>query len=298
MVSFINDATIDRVKDDGNIVDIISSYVQLNKSGANYVGLCPFHNEKTPSFTVSQSKQFFHCFGCGESGDSIAFIMKIENLDFIDATKLLADRLAIPIEEKKVDNQRTRERERAYEINKTAARFFYKNLINNPQALKYLEKRQIDPRTIRRFGLGFAPDTWDSLYNYLVDKKYKSEEIEKIGLIGKKSGNNGYYDRFRNRIIFPIINTRGNIIGFGGRILDDSMPKYLNSKESIVFHKRNNLFGLNLVHKYSNREKILLVEGYMDVIALFAKGMNFTVASLGTALTNEQVKLLSRYGNN
>jgi len=298
MVSFINDATIDRVKDDGNIVDIISSYVQLNKSGANYVGLCPFHNEKTPSFTVSQSKQFFHCFGCGESGDSIAFIMKIENLDFIDATKLLADRLAIPIEEKKVDNQRTRERERAYEINKTAARFFYKNLINNPQALKYLEKRQIDPRTIRRFGLGFAPDTWDSLYNYLVDKKYKSEEIEKIGLIGKKSGNNGYYDRFRNRIIFPIINTRGNIIGFGGRILDDSMPKYLNSKESIVFHKRNNLFGLNLVHKHSNREKILLVEGYMDVIALFAKGMNFTVASLGTALTNEQVKLLRRYGNN
>src|SRR5699024_9251792 len=132
----------------------------------------------------------------------------------------------------------------------------------------------------------------------LVDKKYKSEEIEKIGLIGKKSGNNGYYDRFRNRIIFPIINTRGNIIGFGGRILDDSMPKYLNSKESIVFHKRNNLFGLNLVHKHSNREKILLVEGYMDVIALFAKGMNFTVASLGTALTNEQVKLLRRYGNN
>ena len=296
MANYISDEIIERVKDSSDIVDIISSYIHLKKAGSNFVGLCPFHSEKTPSFSVSESKQFFHCFGCGEGGDSITFIMKKENLDFIDAVKFLANKYNIEIEEKEVDDEQIEEKKRLYDINIEAARFFYNNLLKNEKALEYLKNRQIDNKTIKRFGLGYSLDSWDSLFDYLTNKGFKSEEIEKNGLIGSKSGNNGYYDKFRARIIFPIIDTRSRVIGFGGRVLDDSLPKYLNSKDSIIFNKGNYLYGLNLVNKYSDKKRILLVEGYMDVISLFASGVNYAVASLGTALSERQAKLLKRYG--
>ncbi|MGO1470450.1 MAG: DNA primase, partial [Tissierella sp.] len=279
-----------------DIVDTVSEYINLNKSGANLVGLCPFHNEKTPSFTVSSSKQFFHCFGCGESGDSITFIMKKENLDFKEAVKFLADKLNIELDGKEIDAKEIEERKTLYDINREAGRFFHQILLENKFALEYLNKREIGYNDIKRFGLGFIPDKWELLYKYLISKGYKEEEIEKVGLINKRKSSNGYYDRFRNRIIFPIINRRNKVIGFGGRVIDDSMPKYLNSKESLIFNKGNNLYGLNLVKKYSDKKRIILVEGYMDVIALFSKGINYAVASLGTALTASQAKLLKRYG--
>lgn len=296
MTVFINDDVIDRVKEASDIVEIVSSYISLKKSGSNLVGLCPFHNEKTPSFTVSESKQYFHCFGCGEGGDSITFIMKKENLDFLDAIKFLADKYNIELEENTSNDKLFEQKERLFDINKEAARYFFNNMMNNKTSLKYLANRQIDNKTMRQFGLGYALDSWDSLYGYLTNKGFGSEEIEKIGLIGRKSGNNGYYDKYRDRIIFPIIDTKSRVVGFGGRVLNDSLPKYLNSKDSIIFNKGNHLYGLNLVNKYSDRKKILLVEGYMDVIALFSRGINFAVASLGTALSERQAKLLKRYG--
>ncbi|MEW8972652.1 MAG: DNA primase [Tissierellaceae bacterium] len=296
MASYISDETIEKVKDRCDILEIVSDYVPLKKSGANYLGLCPFHNEKTPSFTVSDTRQFYHCFGCGEGGDSISFIMKKENMDFVEAVKFLANKYGIEIKEGQVKDRYTDEKERLYKINREAARFFYKNLISNSRALEYLRRRQIGPKVIQRFGLGYSPNSWDSIYKYLNNIGYKDEEIEKIGLIAKRNGNNGYYDRFRNRIIFPIIDTNSRVIGFGGRVMDQTMPKYLNSKESIIFNKGEHLYGLNLVSKHSNRQRILLVEGYMDVISLHSKGINYAVASLGTSLTQRQSKLLKRYG--
>ncbi|NLK43279.1 MAG: DNA primase [Tissierellia bacterium] len=299
MTLYINDEIIEKVRDASDIVDIISGYIPLKKSGSNYVGLCPFHNEKTPSFTVSDTKEFFHCFGCGEGGDVIAFIMKRENLSFPEAVKFLADKAGIIIEERKPkDNKYLEEKNRGYEINKVAARFFYDNLTKNKVALEYLYKRKISSKVIRQFGLGYALDNWSALFNYLKSKGYKEEEISKVGLIRKKSTNDVYYDIFRNRIIFPIIDVRGRVIGFGGRVLDNSMPKYLNSQETYIFSKGNNLYGLNLLSKLSDRKRIIIVEGYMDVISLFNHGINYAVASLGTALTEQQGKLLKRYGQN
>ncbi|WP_353096065.1 DNA primase [Tissierella praeacuta] len=299
MTGYINDETIEKIRDAADIVDIISDYIPLKKSGGNYVGLCPFHNEKTPSFTVSDTKQFFHCFGCGEGGDALAFIMKKENLSFPEAVEVLANKLGITIEEQKPkDDKLYREREKAYEINKETARFFFDNLIKNQDSLSYLYKRKINNKIIRQFGLGYSLNKWNSLYKYLEYNGYKDEEIEKLGLIGRKTGKDKYYDKFRNRIMFPIIDTKGRIVGFGGRVLDNSMPKYLNSQETFIFNKGNHLYGLNLVNKFSDRKRIVLVEGYMDVISLFSKGINYAVASLGTALTERQAKLLKRYGEN
>lgn len=292
----INDELLEKIKDNSDIVNIISDYVSLKKSGSNYIGLCPFHNEKTPSFTVSESKQLFHCFGCGEGGDVLTFIMKKENLDFIDAVQLLADKLGIDVEQNNVNEKVNKERLKTFEINKKAARYFFNNLMKNKYALSYLAKRKISVKAIRQFGLGFSLDSWDSLYNYLKGDSYSDEEIEKTGLIIKSNKNNSYYDRFRNRIIFPIIDTKGNILGFGGRVLDNTMPKYLNSPDTVVFNKGNHLYGLNLLNRYSNRKRILLVEGYMDVISLFSRGINYSVASLGTAFTERQSKLIKRYG--
>lgn len=296
MAVYINDDTIEKVKESIDIVNLISDYLPLKKSGTNYVGLCPFHSEKTPSFTVNQSKDFFHCFGCGEGGDGVTFIMKKENLDFPEAIKFLADKYGISIEETPIDNKRLEEKNRAYEINRDAARFFHDNLTKNPKALDYLKRRKISPKVIRQYGLGFAEDSWGKLYDFLKLKDYSDEELEKLGLIGKRTGNKGYYDKFRNRIIFPIIDTKSRVVGFGGRVLDHTMPKYLNSQDTIVFNKGNHLYGLNLLNKFSSRKKILLVEGYMDVISLFSSGINYSVASLGTALTSRQSKLLKRYG--
>ncbi len=297
MAFYIDDESVERVKEAADIVSLISEYIPLNKSGANYLGLCPFHSEKTPSFTVSESKQIFHCFGCGQGGDSIGFIMKRENLSFPESVKFLADKYNIQIDETKIDEEKTNRRERAYEINKEAARYFFNNLSNHKGALDYLNKRNIDVKRIRVFGLGYAKDSWNGLNDHLLAKGYREEELEELGLTAKKAKSNGYYDRFRNRIMFPIIDTKGRIIGFGGRVMDDSMPKYLNSKETIVFSKGDNLYGLNLVSKEKNTDKIILVEGYLDVISLFRQGLNYGVASLGTAFTDKQAKLLKRYGN-
>ena len=292
----IDDEIIEKINDDINIVNIISEYVQLKKTGANYVGLCPFHNEKTPSFTVSESKNIFHCFGCGESGNAIKFIMKKENLDFASAIVFLGEKLGIEIQEGfKPDQKTIDEKTKTYEINKEAAKYFYNNLKLSKQALGYLNRRKLSIKVLNQFGLGFAIDSWESLYNFLKNK-YSDEEIFRAGLINKRN-DGGYYDKFRNRVIFPIIDTKSKIIGFGGRVLDESMPKYLNSPDTNVFSKGNHLYGLNLLNKFSNRKRIILVEGYMDVISLYNNGINYSVASLGTALTSRQAQLIKRYGD-
>ncbi len=299
MTFYITEEIIEKVREASDIVDIISEYIPLKRSGSNFVGLCPFHHEKTPSFTVSQTKEFFHCFGCGEGGDVITFIMKRENLSFPEAVRFLADKAGIPLEERKdIDNKYLEEKNKGYVINKIAARFFYSNLTKNKIPLEYLHRRKISNKVIKQFGLGYALDDWTALYKHLKSLGYKDEEILKVGLIAKRSNADGYYDIFRNRIIFPIIDVRGRVIAFGGRVMDDSMPKYLNSQETYIFSKGNNLFGLNLVSKLSDRKRIILVEGYMDVISMFNHGINYAVASLGTALTEQQGKLLKRYGQN
>lgn len=297
MSNGINDDIIEKVHDSSDLVSIVSEYLPLKQTGSNYLGLCPFHNEKTPSFSVSEPKQFFKCFGCGEGGDVISFIMKMENLSFVESVKFLANKYGIPLDENKnVDKKLESQKDKIYKINKETARFYYKNLVEAEKPLKYLKDRKISRQVLNQFGLGYSIDSWNNVYGYLKNKGYKEEDIEKAGIIGRRKDNKGYYDKFRNRIMFPIIDTRGRIIGFGGRVLDDSMPKYLNSQDTPVFAKGNNLYGLNLVKQHSNRERIILVEGYMDVIALSNHGINYSVASLGTAFTQNQAKLLKRYG--
>ena len=291
----INDELIEKIHDNSNLVDIVSRYIHLKKTGSNYVGLCPFHSEKTPSFTVSESKQLFHCFGCGEGGDLITFIMKMEGLSFVEAVKHLADLQGIPLDDNNIDYKLKLEKDILYSINKEAAKFYYYNLNNSKGPLSYLKNRNIDREIINQFGLGYAPDSWDSIKKYLKQKGYKEEDIEKAGLVGRRKDNTGYYDKFRNRIMFPIIDIKGRIIGFGGRVLDNSMPKYLNSKDTLVFSKGYNLYGLNFIKRYSKDRRLILVEGYMDVISLFKSGINYAVASLGTAFTHDQAKLLKRY---
>lgn len=296
-MSYRNDEVVEKIKDTVDIVDFISSYLKLDKSGANYVGLCPFHSEKTPSFTISENKKIFHCFGCGVGGDVLEFAMKKENLSFPEAINFLGDRYGIEVREQSPEDiKRQEKRNRSYEINREAAKFFLNNLLENKPALKYLNDRGINNKVIRSFGLGYALDGWEYLNEFLTEKGYESKELEELGLVGERSNGNGFYDKFRNRIIFPIIDTRSRVIGFGGRVLDDSMPKYLNSQETLVFNKGTHLYGLNNLAKSSDREKLILVEGYMDVISLYNNGIDFSVASLGTALTPSQVKLLKRYG--
>lgn len=293
----IDENVIDEIKESINILDIVSDYVKLERSGSNYVGLCPFHSEKSPSFTVSPDKSFYHCFGCKASGDGINFIMEMENLNFPETIKLLADRLNIKLQTRtKEDQLKNEKRDRGYEINREAALFFLNNLENNTFTQNYLEKRGIDKKLSRQFGLGYALDSWDGLKNHFLEKGYEEKELEELGLLGFSEKNQSYYDRFRNRLIFPIIDNRARVLGFGGRVMDESMPKYLNSKETITFHKSNILYGLNMVDKFSDKKNIILVEGYMDVIALFNNGIYSSVASLGTALTERQGQLLSRYG--
>lgn len=297
MSNGINDDIIEKVHDSSDLVSIVSEYLPLKQTGSNYLGLCPFHNEKTPSFSVSRPKQFFKCFGCGEGGDVITFIMKMENLSFVESVKFLADKYGIPLDEnRKVDKKLESQKDRIYKINKETARYYYKNLIEAEKPLKYLKDRKISRQVLNQFGLGYSIDSWNNVNDYLKGKGYKEEDIEKAGIIGRRKDKKGYYDKFRNRIMFPIIDTRGRIIGFGGRVLDESMPKYLNSQDTPVFSKGYNLYGLNLLRQHSNRERIILVEGYMDVIALFNYGINYSVASLGTAFTQNQAKLLKRYG--
>ncbi|QEK12344.1 DNA primase [Crassaminicella thermophila] len=297
-----NEELIEKIKTQNDIVDIISKYVQLKKSGHNYKGLCPFHNEKTPSFMVSNEKQLYHCFGCGESGDVINFVMKIENLDFIDAVRLMAEWVGINYDEistSKQENEEIYRKNKLYGINREAALFYYRNLLKKENnGLKYLLKRGLTIQTIKKFGLGYAKDHWESLNSYLLSKGYDQKLIYRAGLVSERKNKDGYYDRFRNRVMFPIINTTGKVIGFGGRIIGDNNPKYINSPETPIFNKGNNLFGLNLAkNEVSNKKQIIVVEGYMDVISLYQNGIKNVTASLGTALTKNQANLLKRYAD-
>ena len=291
----IDDRFIDELTARCDIVDIVSRYVALKKSGNNYFGLCPFHNEKTASFSVAPDKQIFHCFGCGAGGGPIRFIMNIEGLDFPDAVRFLAKQYNMEVPESGENPRRRQERKRVLAALKDAARFFYAQLHSpvGAQALQYFQQRRLSRRTMGNFGLGYAPDSFHALLDAMTEKGYTKEELEAAGLIAR-SQNGTYYDKFRNRVMFPIIDVRGDVIGFGGRVMDDSKPKYLNSPETMVFNKRRNLFAMNLAKK-TKSEYFLLAEGYMDVIALHQAGFDSAVASLGTALTDEQARLLTRY---
>ncbi|NLM04272.1 MAG: DNA primase [Clostridiales bacterium] len=301
MEKYFPEYLIAEIKDKNDIVDVISQYIELKLAGTSHKGLCPFHNEKTPSFMVNRERQFFKCFGCGESGDVIGFIMKKESLDFIEAIKVLADRANIHIKERSdlssKEYREKKEKEKKYfEINKKAGRYFYENLIQRPNiALNYLIKRGLNTKTIKTFGLGYAHNSWNDLLNYFAEKGYTENDLLESGLIVETKQKNGFYDRFRNRIIFPIFDIKGNVLGFGGRVLDESMPKYLNSPETIFFKKSEILYGLNLARKNPNNRQVILVEGYMDVISLYQEGFTNVVATLGTALTKQHGILLKRY---
>ncbi len=301
MSNLYSEEVIEEVRTRNDIVDVVSGYVLLKKAGTSYKGKCPFHTEKTPSFSVSPEKQIYHCFGCGAGGNVISFIMNIENLGFIDALKLLADRGGIILPDRNKDlsleNAHYKNKATQYSIHRDAARYFYNNLKSNEKVLNYLNSRGITNNTIVKFGLGYALDDWEGLYLYLLNKNYSRDDISKSGLvIAKKAKDDDYYDRFRNRLIFPVFNLTNKIIGFGGRVLDREMPKYINSPETIIFSKGNNLYGLNTAKNNIKDGQIIIAEGYMDVISLYEYGLKNVVASLGTALTREQGKLLSRYG--
>ena len=292
---FISDEKKNEILENSDIVAIIGDYVDLKKSGNSYKGLCPFHNEKTPSFTVDDRKQLFHCFGCGEGGDVVSFIMHKEGLSYIDSMKYLAKKAGIKLDDTK-SSKENKILNRYYDINKDIMMYFYKNLLTDKACQIYLKNRGFRSNIVNTFMLGFAKNSWDDLLNYVKNKDYLLDDIENLGLI-KKSQNGKYYDKYRNRLIFPIINHYGKVIGFGGRSIDSTMPKYLNSPESQVFKKRYNLYGLNIFKKQSNKD-IILVEGYMDVIGLNNQGIDQAVASLGTSLTSDQAKLLKRYAKN
>lgn len=288
---------LQELADRNPIEDVVGEYVALTKrSGQNLFGLCPFHSEKTPSFSVSPSKQIYHCFGCGKGGSVINFIMEIENLSFPEAVEFLARRAGMKVPEQNTDPGRPK-RERMYALNRDAARFFYEQLSTpaGAAAVAYMLRRGITPATARRFGLGCAPDTWESLTSAMKQKGYTERELYDAGLV-RRGKNGGVYDAFRNRLMFPVIDVRGNVIAFSGRILGDGEPKYLNSPETPVFSKSHNLFGLNLAKK-SKSGYIILVEGNIDVVSLHQAGFDSAVASLGTSLTPEQARLISRYKN-
>lgn len=279
-----------------DIVDLVSESVRLTKKGGSYWGCCPFHSEKTPSFHVVPDRQIYKCFGCGKGGGAINFVMEMENLPFRDAVAVLAKRAGMQMPEFSGPSQGMRERrDKLLEINKEAARAFHRWLYTPEGAggLNYLQKRGLSKGTLTRFGLGFAPNSWDSLINELSKAGYDKRDLLDAGLaVSNKDGR--IYDRFRNRVMFPIIDIRGNVIGFGGRVMDDSTPKYLNSPDTPVYNKSRNVFALNIAKK-SKAGRVILTEGYMDTIALHQAGFDNAVASLGTSLTEEHAQLLSRY---
>ena len=291
----IPESFIQTLTDRADIVEVVSKYVKLKKSGNNYFGLCPFHGEKTPSFSVAPDKQIFHCFGCGEGGGAIGFIMKIESLNFAEAVKFLADLYGMEVPEDGTDRQMKQRRERMLALNKDAARYFHTVLLaeEGKAALQYLLGRGLSPKTITNFGLGFAPNGWDGLTNAMTKLGYSKSELLELGLVSKNNSG-GVYDRFRNRVMFPIIDVRGAVIAFGGRVMDDSLPKYINSSDTPVYNKSRNLFAANIAKK-TKRKNFILAEGYMDVISLHQAGFDNAVASLGTAFTPDQAKLILRY---
>ena len=293
----IPDQFIDELSSRLNIVDVVSAYVPLTKKGANHWGLCPFHHEKTPSFSVSESRQIFHCFGCGKGGGAIRFVMEVENLSFPDAVRKLAEQAGMEVPDSGAGEGQWREkRKRILELNKEAARF-YRSMLDDPRGAHVAEyiavKRRISPKYSARFGLGAAPDAWDTLIRAMMEKGYQKADLIEAGLaVAGKNG--GIYDKYRNRLMLPVIDVRGDVIGFTSRVMDDSTPKYLNTPETAIFKKRSILYGLNYA-KNTKRPNFILVEGNIDVITMHQAGFDNTVATMGTALTEEHIKLLSRY---
>lgn len=290
----LSDSFLQELRLKTDVVDLISSYVSLKKRGNTYVGLCPFHNEKTPSFTVYENTQSFYCFGCGAGGDGVSFMRKIENLDYIDAVKVLAQRAGMQMPDEGYDDSLSKKRRVILQINRETARFYHNYMMSErgKVGLQYFLNRGLSQKTIRHFGLGYAPNNWDELFKHLKSKGYDVSDMLTAGVVRK--GEKGYYDYFRNRVMTPIIDVRGNFIAFGGRVLDDSKPKYINTSDTLVYKKTNEVFGLNYA-KDSGKDSLILCEGYMDVIAMHQAGFTNAVAGCGTALTNEQVRLLSRY---
>lgn len=290
----LSDSFLQELKMKTDIEDVISAYVTLKRRGATLVGLCPFHNEKTPSFTVYPATQSFYCFGCGAGGDAITFLKKIENLDYLDAVKTLAQRAGLQMPQEGFDDSLSKRRRRILEMNREAARFYHSVLLSpeGKVGYDYYIGRALSAATINHFGLGFAPNQWDALLKHMRTKGYQPAELVDAGLARK--GQKGYYDNFRNRVMTPIIDVRGNVIAFGGRVLDDSKPKYINTGDTLVYKKTNELFALNFA-KDSKEDALILCEGYMDVIAMHQAGFTNAVAGCGTALTTEQVRLISRY---
>lgn len=293
----ISSQFIDELVSRSDIADVVSGYVSLTKrSGSNMFGLCPFHSEKTPSFSVSPEKQIYHCFGCGKGGGVINFIMEVENLSFVDAIHHLAKRAGLTVPDDEQDTQTQGRRTRMLELNKAAARYFH-DILKTPDgatAVQYITRRGISKSMVTRFGLGAAPDKWTALTDEMTNRGYTQQELLDAGLAKKNQKTGRVYDAFRNRLVFPVIDVRGSVIGFSGRILDDGEPKYLNSPETLVFNKSRNLFGLNLAKK-TKRPELILAEGNIDVVALHQAGFDSAVASLGTSLTPDQARLMSRY---
>ena len=279
-----------------NIVDVVSAYVPLTRKGGNYWGLCPFHREKTPSFSVSESKQIFHCFGCGKGGGAVRFVMEVENLPFPEAVRKLAAQAGMEVPEDNSNGAWREKRQRILELNKEAARF-YRAMLSQPEGQRVAEyiakKRRISPKFSARFGLGAAPDAWDRLILAMREKGYDKADLIEAGLaVAGKNG--GVYDKYRNRLMLPVIDVRGNVIGFTSRVMDDSTPKYLNTPETAIFKKRSILYGLNYA-KNTKRPNMILVEGNIDVITLHQAGFDNTIATMGTALTEEHIKILEKY---
>ena len=285
---------IDELVARNRIEDVVGQYVSLKRSGSNMFGLCPFHGEKTASFSVSPDKGIYYCFGCHKGGGPINFMMEIEGLSYPDAVRALAKRSGMEVPEDEQYQSRYRQQERLWALMKEAGRFFHEQLYApaGAECLAYVQRRGLNKATVTRFGIGFAPNSWNALTDAMRKKGYTDRELRDADLVGEKNGR--VYDRFRNRLMFPIFDVRGNVIGFGGRVLDDSKPKYLNSNETLIFNKRKNLFGLNFAKK-TKQTNIILVEGNIDVVTLHQYGFDNAVASLGTSLTEEQVTLLSRY---
>lgn len=293
-----SDTFLEELHEKNPIEEVVSSYVALKRSGRMLSGLCPFHNEKTPSFFVYPETSSFYCFGCGAGGDVISFVRSIENLDYIDSVKFLADRAGMSVPDNGVVDLSGALKKRIFEANRAAAHYFHETLFKDggKQQLAYLEKRGVSQKMITRFGLGAAPEGWHNLSDHLQSLGFKKEELVAANLMrySDKNGKRYYYDAFSNKVMFPVVDLRGNVVAFGGRVLDNSKPKYINTSDTLVYKKSRELFALNLA-KNGNNGKLILCEGYMDVIALHSAGFTNAVAGLGTALTPEQVSLISRY---
>ncbi len=289
-----SDEIIDEVRQTNDIVDVISQYVRLKRSGRNYFGLCPFHNEKSPSFSVSPEKQIFHCFGCGVGGNVFTFLTKIEGINFVEAVQQLAERsnIQLPTLENNMDSAREELKAKVYKVNEFTAKYYHENLYKPESkiAQEYIKKRKLSNETLKSFQIGFS-GKFDELYQELKKQGFGEREILESGLVNKNERGQ-FIDRYRNRLMFPICDVRGRVIAFGGRVLDDSKPKYINSPENVVYSKGRHLFGLNVAKKYDIKKRLLIVEGYMDVISLHQRGIYNVVASLGTALTQQQGYLL------